>query len=89
MVNTVTVLLFFFFWPGNSESAKAHPQDRQGTSAVVHFLGGACHVSCGSQFPSQGLNLCPLDWKHGVLTTDTREVSVLFVLNHWGVVFFK
>ena len=22
-----------------------------------------------SQFPDQGLNLCPLQWKHGVLTT--------------------
>ena len=29
--------------------------------------GGMHHV--GSQFPSQGLNLCPLYWKPGILTT--------------------
>ena len=29
----------------------------------------------GSQFPNQGLNLCPLHWKHRVLTTGPPEKS--------------
>ena len=37
-------------------------------TGVFFFLATATrHV--GSQFPDQGLNLCPLQWKCGVLTT--------------------
>ena len=27
-----------------------------------------CHAACEFQFPDQGSNLCPLHWKHGLLT---------------------
>ena len=33
------------------------------------YLFGRAVQHVGSQFPDQGLNLCPLHWKHGVLTT--------------------
>ena len=33
----------------------------------------------GSLFPDQGLNLCPLQWKHGILITTTREIPI------WGL----
>ena len=34
---------------------------------IIVFGYAVCHV--GSYFPSQGLNLCPLEWKCGTLTT--------------------
>ena len=34
---------------------------------VIFFFGLATWLA-GSQFPDQGSNLCPLQWKHGVLT---------------------
>ena len=33
-----------------------------------YFFGRAARIA-GSQFPSRGLNPCPLQWKHRVLTT--------------------
>ena len=41
--------------------------------------GGAYHAACGI-FPHQGLNLCPLHWKFGVLTTGPagKSQSILF-----------
>ena len=38
----------------------------------------AQHV--GSQFPNQGSNPCPLQWKHGVLTTGPPGKSLQFIL---------
>ena len=39
----------------------------------------------GSQFPDQELNLCPLQWKRGVLTTEPPGKSILWTLFHkWG-----
>ena len=35
---------------------------------VLNFL---TSTYVGTQFPDQGLNPCPLSWKHGVLTTGT------------------
>ena len=35
----------------------------------ILFLVGCTARHVGSQFPNQGLNSCPLHWKHGVLTT--------------------
>ena len=41
---------------------------------IIIIVGGAVqHV--GSQFPSQGSNLCPLQWKRGVLTTGPPRKS--------------
>ena len=40
-----------------------------------------CHVASGI-FPSQELNLCPLHWEHGILTTGLPGKSQMFqVLN--------
>ena len=38
----------------------------------------------GSLFPNQGLNLCPLHWKHRVLTLEHQESpkALLKPLNH-------
>ena len=38
----------------------------------------------GSWFPDQGLNLCPLQWKHGVLTTGRPRTSQLIF--YWSIV---
>ena len=46
----------------------------------------AQHV--GSQFPKQGLNPGPLQWKHGVLITGPPgKSSVLGLLNHLGLTY--
>ena len=33
------------------------------------FWGAALHAACKIIIPNQGSNPCPLQWKHGVLTT--------------------
>ena len=43
------------------------------------FLFGCIGWHAGSLFPDQGLNLCPLQWKHGILITTTREIPI------WGL----
>ena len=35
----------------------------------IFFFFGHAMQHAGSSFPDQGSNLCPLQWKHGVLTT--------------------
>ena len=45
-------------------------------SGLVYFIAiiislAVPHSMWGSQFPDQGLNLCPLQWKHEVLTSGT------------------
>ena len=44
------------------------PSVKQGgwTSFLITF----CKIVFYSYFPDLGLNLCPLQWKHGVLPTD-------------------
>ena len=34
-----------------------------------------------SYFPNQGKNLCPLWWKHGILTTESPGKSPIYILN--------
>ena len=44
----------------------------------------------GSKFPDQGLNLCPLCWKNGVLNTEPlkklKHSQILFLL--WSQAYF-
>ena len=35
---------------------------------VCFFFFWPCHLAIESQFHDQGQNLCPMQWKHGVLT---------------------
>ena len=46
----------------------------------IYFFG--CTVRhLGSHFPDQGLNPCPVQWKHGVLTTGPpgKSSTILFL----------
>ena len=43
------------------------------------FLFGCATQHAGSQFPNQGLNLRPLHWKHGALTTGLPGKSLIVV----------
>ena len=43
------------------------------------FFFKPCHVSCGN-FPDQGSNPGPLQWKAGVLTTGLPRKSLVFIL---------
>ena len=47
-------------------------------SFLFLFLAAPCSVR---NFPSQGLNPCPLHWKHGVLTTGPPGKSSLWSFN--------
>ena len=49
-----------------------------GSVLVVDRL--SCPEACGI-FPDQGLSLCPLEWKLGVLTTGPPGKSLLFFFN--------
>ena len=46
----------------------------------VFFFFFLCHVACGSQFPDQEWNPCPLQWKRGVLTTGPpgKSLSIFY-----------
>ena len=39
------------------------------------------HVACGILIPNQGLNLCPLHWKHRVLTNGLPGKSLSFLIS--------
>lgn len=34
------------------------------------------HTACGSQFPDEGLNPCPQQWNHKILTIGLSEKSL-------------
>ena len=46
---------------------------------LIYFGHVAHHVE--SQFPNQGSNPCPLQWKHGVLITEPPRKSLHFIQN--------
>ena len=47
-----------------------------GISILVFYFGHDVHLM-GSQFPEQGLNLCPSQQKHKVLNTVSQVTSIL------------
>ena len=53
--------------------------------AILTFIfGSATYGHMGSQFLNQRLNLCPLEWKYGVLTTGPpgNSHSILNIFKH-------
>ena len=52
------------------------------------FISGCTMWHMGSQFPDQGLNLCPLHWEHGVLPTGLPYSYflkwILFIIDLYG-----
>ena len=51
---------------------------------ILYFI--LCHTMkhAESQFPDQGLNLWPLQWKHGVLTTEPLLLLLLLLLSRFS-----
>ena len=53
----------------------------KGSTSLLFSISGVGYASehVGSSFPNQGLNPCPLRWKHGVLTTGSPRNSPVFL----------
>ena len=49
--------------------------------SFVLFFSAALPSIWGLKFPDQGLNPCPLQWKHDVLTTEPPGKSQTYVLS--------
>ena len=66
-----TTLFFFSFVKNKYEgiNLETPKKDCQCKNFFFFFFFGHTAQHVGSQFPDKGLSLCPLHWKHGVLTT--------------------